>query len=79
MQRAKDPVVVLAGVGGLNQELLFVGIPLLVKIPTKGMMAGEDGMEGKDVDLVQVDPRDDLHNAVVVVLAWEMRGTGHLG
>jgi hypothetical protein len=82
VQRAKDMVVVLVGVGGLDQEPLVVGIPplvvvvgeLLMQIPTEGMMAG--------VDLVLVGPRpplEDFHNVVAVLLRWEARGTGHPG
>jgi hypothetical protein len=78
VQRAKDPVV-LVRARGLNQEPLVVGIPLLLvvvgellmQIPTKGMIAGEEGMVGGEVNLVLVGPRpllEDFHNVVAVLL-----------
>lgn len=84
VQRAKELVVVLIGVEGLNQEPLIVGIQplvvvvgeLLMQIPTEGMMAGEEGVVGGEVDLVLVGPRlplEDFHNAVAVLLRWEAR------
>lgn len=90
VQRARDLVVVLVGVGGLNQGPLVVEIPplmvvvgeLLKQIPTERMMAGEEGVVGGEVDLVLVGPRpplEDFRNVVAALLRWEARGTGHPG
>jgi hypothetical protein len=72
VQRAEDLTVVLVEVG-----------ELLVQIPTKGMIAGEEGeesMEGGQEDLVAVGPLPrDIHVPVAMLLRWEAAATGHPG
>lgn len=80
----------LVGVGGLNQEPLVVGILLLVvvvrellmQILTKQIIAREEGVVGREVDLVLVGLQpllEDFHNVVAKLLRLEAKGTRHLG